>query len=393
MVGGLGCAVVVASGSAGGRSGVVPIHGFRSKPETWKQLRERIEQDRSLDFVRVLPEIDTVVDSLKEYLRTEGEPFENLVLVTHSMGGPVAQRYLARMLDEGHGREPDRIRRVVMLACPNDGSELARSLRREIFGRVGRNPQERQLRPLNHQVAKTRRTIVNQVLRASEVIERTCPIPFSVYAGESDGVVPVASAKSFFPDAAALPGDHFGILKAARPENRTFVTLRRLLQETAPASATSPPTDTGPTTSPPTSSPDPPPPVVLPRALELRRPKRRTRDRLDHFLDPDHPPAASAPDTSVVTGMPGVGKTALVQRAGNHAAGQGRFPGGVVWRQRRVPHPAPTARCGSRSRPCEASGARARATTSGDRWRSGQALSPRPRRRHGRSRRRPGSSR
>lgn len=258
-----------------GRLGVVLIHGFRSKPETWKPLRERIAQDRSLDFVRVLPfgystglkawrplrvlpEIDTVADSLKEYLRTEGEPFENLVLVTHSMGGLVAQRYLARMLDEGHGRELARIRRVVMLACPNDGSELAWSLRREIFGRSGRNPQERELRPLNDQVAKTRRTIVNQVLHASEVTERTCPIPFSVYAGESDGVVSVTSARSFFRDAAALPGNHFGILKATTADHRTFTTLRRLLQETATASATSPPTDTGPTTSPPTSSPDPP---------------------------------------------------------------------------------------------------------------------------------------
>lgn len=32
-----------------------------------------------------------------------------------------------------------------------------------------------------------------------------------------------------------------------------------------------------------------------------------------------------------MTGMPGVGKTALVQRAAHHAVEQGRFPGGIVW--------------------------------------------------------------
>jgi pimeloyl-ACP methyl ester carboxylesterase len=236
-----------------GQLGVVLVHGFGSGPETWEHVQERIAQDPSLDFVRVLPfayatgavrwsplkvlqvfpAISTIADSLREYLRTEGGPFDDLVIITHSMGGLVVQRYLARMLADGHGQELARIRRVVMLACPNDGSELLLSLRRNVLGRRGRNPQERELRPLNAEVAETRRIIVHQVLGAAAVTDRTCPVPFVVYVGESDGIVTAASARSVFGDAAALPGDHFTILRTTTPGHRTFTTLRRHLHEIA----------------------------------------------------------------------------------------------------------------------------------------------------------------
>ncbi len=228
--------------------GVVLVHGFRSGPKTWEALRARIEEDSSLAFATALPfayktalrswkpfqrlpDLNTVAGNLKEYVRTEGAPFGSLIFVTHSMGGLVVQRYIARMLNDGHGKDLARIRRVVMLSCPNDGSELLLSLRRDALGRRSRNPQESELRPLNTQVAETRRVIVNQVLGKQKFSDRTCPIPFSVYAGETDGVVSPTSAHSIFGDAAVLPGDHFSILKATTPHHRTFTTLRRHLRE------------------------------------------------------------------------------------------------------------------------------------------------------------------
>lgn len=280
-----------------GRLGVVLVHGFSSGPDTWGPLRERIAEDESLGFVRplpftyktllkswkplqVIPEINTVADSLKEYLRTEGQPFDELMIVTHSMGGLVVQRYLARMLADGHGAELARIQRVMMLACPNDGSELLLSLRRNVFGRRGKNPQERELRPLNDQVADTRRTIVNQVLHAPAVSDRTCPIPFSVYAGESDGVVPVASARSVFPDAAALPGDHFTILAATTAEHRTFTTLRRLLLATRTGTVQGEGRSSGVTVpSAPGTPPAPSGPVAAPAGGTTGVAAGRSRDR------------------------------------------------------------------------------------------------------------------
>ncbi|MEU2668045.1 FG-GAP-like repeat-containing protein [Streptomyces sp. NPDC007164] len=229
------------------RLGLVMVHGIMSGPKVWEPLRGLIAADPGLGFVepltfeyatglrpvnplRVFPSIDTVADSLKEYLVTEAGAYDQLLLVTHSQGGLVAQRYLARMLHDGRGAELARIQRLVMFACPSNGSELLLSLRRHALG--GRHPQEKDLRPLNDQVSATLRTVVRDVVHATAITDRTCPIPVSVYAGESDGVVSRASAQSVFPDSSALPGDHSSILKADSPQHRTFTALRRLLLAT-----------------------------------------------------------------------------------------------------------------------------------------------------------------
>ncbi|MFE9701049.1 esterase/lipase family protein [Streptomyces sp. NPDC006270] len=257
------------------------IHGLMSGPQTWEPLRELIAADRSLGFVeplpfaystgllsvnplQVFPSIDTVADSLKEYLATEAGAFDQLLLVTHSQGGLVAQRYLARMLHDGRGEELVRIQRLVMLACPSNGSELLLSLRRRVLG--GRHPQESDLRPLNDQVNMTLRTVVRDVVHAAAVTDRTCPIPVSVYAGESDGVVSRASAQSVFPDSSALPGDHFSILKTDSPRHRTFTTLRRLLLATRGE-----PYVPVPETGPAPTEPGPPAPAVRGRSGKRRR--------------------------------------------------------------------------------------------------------------------------
>ncbi|MCT9003733.1 esterase/lipase family protein [Streptomyces rhizosphaerihabitans] len=226
------------------RLGVVMVHGLFSGPEVWGPLQRLVKQDPELGFVdvltfgyetgvqrlsplRVFPSIDTIADSLREYLATEAGKYEQLVLVTHSQGGLVVQRYLARMLHDGRGQELARIQRVVMLACPNNGSELFLSLRKRAFG--SRHPQEKELRPLNDRVTGTLRTIMRDVVTARTVTDRTCPIPFSVYAGTEDGVVRPESAQAVFPEVAALPGDHSSILKAQSSDHRTFTTLKRLL--------------------------------------------------------------------------------------------------------------------------------------------------------------------
>ncbi|MER5279893.1 FG-GAP-like repeat-containing protein [Streptomyces sp. NPDC002809] len=248
------------------RLGLVMIHGIMSGPRVWDPLRTLISADRELEFVeplafeyatglwlahplRVFPSIDTVADSLKEYLATEAGAFDQLLLVTHSQGGLVAQRYLARMLQDGRGGELARIHRIVMIACPSNGSELMLSLRRRAFGL--RHPQEKDLRPLNDQVSTTLRTVLRDVVHATSITERTCPIPVSVYAGESDRVVSRSSAQSVFPDSSALPGDHSSILATDSPRHRTFTALRRLILAAHNEVHASDPTPPSPSSSPP----------------------------------------------------------------------------------------------------------------------------------------------
>ncbi|MFI6494690.1 hypothetical protein [Streptomyces sp. NPDC050564] len=236
--------------------GVVFVHGFKSSPAMWDAFADLLSTDTDLvgmtqmrfqyatklvepGPLRRIPTFDTVADSLKEFMNTEAEGFNRLVLVSHSQGGLTVQRYLVRMLAEGRGRELERIRRVVLFACPNNGSQLGLTLRRWT---LRGNPQERQLRPLDEQITDTHRAVMRDIVNAAETTDRTCPIPFSVYAGETDNVVTPASARSVFPDAGVLTGDHFTIVRPDSVRHRSYTTLKRLLRAAADAD---PPTPIG----------------------------------------------------------------------------------------------------------------------------------------------------
>lgn len=228
--------------------GVVFVHGVNSSSGMWDAFERLMVADADLAGIvvepqprfgyatgvwrpwwrlRVIPSITTAADSLKEFLVTEASGFEQLVLVGHSQGGLVIQRCLVRMLSEGRGRELERIRRVVLLATPNTGSQLLLATRRTL---MRSNPQEEELRPYDELVADTLRVILHDVVNApAEPSDRSCRIPFSVFAGEQDGVVTRASAQTAFREVAVLPGDHFTIARPDSFEHRTYATVKRLL--------------------------------------------------------------------------------------------------------------------------------------------------------------------
>ncbi|MFC7013176.1 alpha/beta fold hydrolase [Streptomyces viridiviolaceus] len=239
----------------GGKLGIVFVHGFRSSPSMWEPFVELIKADAELKFahpllfryattlrslhpLRRIPTFDNVADSLREYLDTEGQEYQNLMLVSHSQGGLIVQRFLARMLHEGRGEDLTRIRRIVMFACPNNGSNIGLSLRRRW---IPFNPQERQLRPLDEQVTETQRIVINQVVNATQTTGHSCKIPMQVYAGETDNIVTPASARSVFANAAVLPGDHFSIVRPDSLQHRSFTALKRQLTL---AESNSPPVET-----------------------------------------------------------------------------------------------------------------------------------------------------
>ncbi|WP_158677785.1 alpha/beta fold hydrolase [Streptomyces sp. SPB074] len=122
------------------RLGVVFVHGFLSSPETWNAITSLSAEDPLLKRVDALPfayesrlwqfdprrrtpTLKVVADMLKEYLDSKAEHHRQLVLVGHSQGGLVIQYCLSRMLTEGRGRDLARIRRVVLFACPNSGTQ------------------------------------------------------------------------------------------------------------------------------------------------------------------------------------------------------------------------------------------------------------------------------
>ncbi|MFE0106955.1 alpha/beta fold hydrolase [Streptomyces sp. NPDC059009] len=230
------------------RAAIVFVHGLFSSPATWTPLTDELSRlpdvTERFDFVpfeystqrvtwnplRRMPDINTVADSLSDVVTELGERYERLVLMTHSQGGLVAQRFLSRMLAHGRGTELVKIRRLVMFACPNSGSELFLLARRGLVP-LTRNSQERELRPLQSSVVDAQRMILHGVVKVSELSANQCPIPIVSYAGESDNVVAPASAMSLFRETGVLPGDHSGVIRPNKANGRLVGAVRHQLSE------------------------------------------------------------------------------------------------------------------------------------------------------------------
>lgn len=224
------------------KSAAVFIHGILSSPRTWDPLAGLLQEDSDISssyellrfgyqspalnwrLTRRIPDFNTIADSLSTFIEVECASFDRLVLVSHSQGGLVIQRYLAKMIGQSRGLELEKIRRVILFACPNSGSEFFLVTRK--VASLWKHAQERELRPLTDAVVEAQRRVLDNVVHADSVAPDRCPIPFAVYAGESDNIVTPTSAKFVFPRAGALPGDHNSILVADSVAHRTFTTLK-----------------------------------------------------------------------------------------------------------------------------------------------------------------------
>src|SRR6266700_2825037 len=140
---------------------VVLIHGLWSSPRTWDPLEQVLRADADLSGVRWarygypspkigipflprrIPDYDDIAQALDPFVQArvpDGEPW---AVVTHSQGGLILQRYLAWKVNDGRGHDLARIRSIVMLACPHEGSDYLR-LFRNIAG-FGYRPQTESL--------------------------------------------------------------------------------------------------------------------------------------------------------------------------------------------------------------------------------------------------------
>lgn len=222
---------------------LVTIHGFWSSPATWERLNAAWQTDEDLRGLQIhqfgyaspkkppmpfsatrIPDYDDIAQLLATEYAAVLAGASEIAIVTHSQGGLILQRFLLWMLNEGRGRDLARIRTIVMLACPNNGSQYLATVR-HMLG-FGRHPQASSLDVLDKQVADTQRAVLRRVVNASGVDDRQCHIPFHVYAGSSDNIVTAPSAQGAFPGALTLAGDHFTILDPAAPGNRTAVTVK-----------------------------------------------------------------------------------------------------------------------------------------------------------------------
>jgi pimeloyl-ACP methyl ester carboxylesterase len=220
---------------------IVFVHGLFSSGNVWGSFERLIGSDPALkDFdilgfeyasprfnlspLRRIPDFNVLADSLETYLRVEARDYSVVVLVSHSQGGLIVQRYIHRMIAAGRGHELERIRGVVLFACPNSGSEVFLTLRRTMV--LWRNPQESALRPINEAVTEAQQAILNRVVHATSIAADQCPINIVAYAGDSDNVVTPTSARGVFPRTGVIPGDHFTIIRPDSSTHRSYTTLR-----------------------------------------------------------------------------------------------------------------------------------------------------------------------
>ena len=212
------------------RTTVVFVHGFISSPECWDPFVTRLQKDHELvgkgyRFTRFqyptkflewkrtkrIPGIDECGDGLADFIDNQPE-CEQLFLVGHSMGGLVIQSFLAQKIQAQRGTDLAKIRSVILFATPNRGSTILSSLR-GIVSKVWSNPQDDDLTVLDKDVAEMSDIITRSVLAAKCVDGGCCPIPFRVFWGLQDDVVPEVSARGSFIEASPLPGGHSEIIQ------------------------------------------------------------------------------------------------------------------------------------------------------------------------------------
>jgi hypothetical protein len=182
-----------------------------------------------LKVTKRIPSIDECGAGLGDFIENEA-PEGQLMLVGHSMGGLVIQSYLAQKIAALRGADLERIRSVIMFATPNRGATIMESVRK-IFSWLRDNEQERELRVLDKEVADTSDVIVRSLLAAKTVDQNSCPIPFRVFWGLQDDVVPEVSARGPFVEASPLPGGHSEIIEPDPKDARDqrYIALKSAL--------------------------------------------------------------------------------------------------------------------------------------------------------------------
>jgi hypothetical protein len=173
---------------------LVFVHGLFASGEVWSRFRTLLASDSALSDVD---------QHCFEYTSPKGR-----FLVSHSQGGLIVQRFLARSLESEQYADIQPITMVVMFACPNTGSDILLSVRR--WSTIWRHPQEKELRPLNRLVTETRRTILRRIVNADESDPNSMHIPIYLYAGDEDNIVTSVSALDVFPAecTGVISGDH-----------------------------------------------------------------------------------------------------------------------------------------------------------------------------------------
>ncbi|HEX2162746.1 MAG TPA: alpha/beta fold hydrolase [Thermoanaerobaculia bacterium] len=223
------------------------VHGFGSSADCWSRLRELFRSDPTvsagfdlacfeyptrwfnLRFTRRIPTLKEIAGGLASFLETAAlAPYREMVLVGHSQGGLVIQRYLVDKLSRGRSEDLHRLRSVVLIATPNLGSTLL-SGPRKLISHLFDNPQERTLRVFDTEITEIRTVLTERVVGARQATMVDWPVPIQCIYGLEDGVVVEASARGACDEdcVVRVAGDHLTVLQ---PPDRDDARYRALAE-------------------------------------------------------------------------------------------------------------------------------------------------------------------
>jgi pimeloyl-ACP methyl ester carboxylesterase len=237
-----------ASDDTGKRPAVVFVHGILSSEACWDELVGLLKKDPrianrfllrrfgydaapfKLDPRLRIPRLQEIGRALEGFLGSTELHGRQITLVGHSQGGLAILSYLADVVSSGKGEKLSAIRQVILIAPPLQGSTLVSGVRK-LISRYVDNPQERQLRVLNPDMSTIMAHIQEQIVAATEPDKATYPVPIRLFYGQSDGIVPEASARGGFTKATPLPGDHSSVIRPSNASDRRYTAIAEALLE------------------------------------------------------------------------------------------------------------------------------------------------------------------
>ncbi len=111
---------------------VIALHGLLRSRESMAEIGDYLKEHGDytvlkFSYASSRNELDKHARSFASVVRNLGPEVTEINLVAHSLGNLVIRHYLGDQTDPRTGAQPDpRIKRIVMLAPPNNGAEFAR---------------------------------------------------------------------------------------------------------------------------------------------------------------------------------------------------------------------------------------------------------------------------
>jgi pimeloyl-ACP methyl ester carboxylesterase len=228
---------------------VVFVHGFASSEHCWNRILELLRQDErvrgslelacfsyptsvaQLRYLRRIPRLTEVANALDAFLEsTRFTAFDDITLVGHSQGGLVIHAYLAAKLRAGKSEELHRIREVITIATPHQGSTILSLPRKAFYTFVG-NPQELALRVHDPEMGDMLSEVDERIDSIEPGDARGWPIPIHCFNGQEDRVVLEISARGPFDHLTSIQGDHSSVLQPDSPTDPRYDHLVDALLE------------------------------------------------------------------------------------------------------------------------------------------------------------------